>query len=219
MGRKISFSQKGCLPLRVAMTLIGIFFTALSVALFRKISWGVDPFTCLVEAVENITHGRFGVVFTAVQVVLLVATFFLGRHFIGLGTLLTMFGMGVFVDGISLVVDRVAPAPGIAGKIGMFALGFLVLCFGAALYITSDLGVSSYDAMALILTERKLAKFRICRILTDCLCVAVGFCFHANIGLATLLTTFFMGPLVGWMQTIFAVPLLARAQTAAAKTK
>ncbi|MCI2046844.1 MAG: hypothetical protein LKJ90_03915 [Faecalibacterium sp.] len=217
MNRHIPFCKKDCMPLRIAMTLIGIFFTALSVALFRKISWGVDPFTCLVEAVENITHGRFGVVFTAVQVVLLVVTFCLGRHYIGLGTLLTMFGMGVFVDGISVVVEAIAPAPGVIGKAVMFVLGFLVLCFGAALYITSDLGVSSYDAMALILTERKLAKFRVCRILTDCICVAVGFFFSANIGLATVLTAFFMGPLVSWMQAAFAVPLLARAQSTAKK--
>lgn len=207
--------SKDCMPLRTGMTLVGIFFTALSVALFRKISWGVDPFTCLVEAMENITKLPFGIVFTATQVVLLAVTFFLGRHYIGLGTLLTMFGMGIFVDWIARGVELICPAPGMAGKVLMFLLGFLVLCFGAALYITSDLGVSSYDAMALILAEHKVAKFRLCRIFTDCICVAVGFCFGANIGLATVLTAFFMGPLVSWMQAKFAVPLLARGRSAA----
>ena len=39
------------------------------------------------------------------------------------------------------------------------------------MYFTADLGVSTYDAVTLILTERKLGKFRYLRITTDVICV------------------------------------------------
>lgn len=196
------------MPKRVAMTVVGLLMTAVSVALFRKVAWGVDPFTCFVEAVENLSGQSYGIVFPCVQGVLLVVTFFLGRRYIGLGTLLGLFGTGVFVELFARVLEMLCPQPVLAVKILLFALGFGILCVGASLYITSDLGVSSYDAMSLILADRKFAPFRVCRILTDCICVATGLAFHANIGVATVLTAFFMGPFISWLNDTLAVPLL-----------
>ena len=41
------------------------------------------------------------------------------------------------------------------------------MCIGSALYFTGNLGVSTYDAVALILSEKKVAKFQYCRIVSD----------------------------------------------------
>jgi uncharacterized membrane protein YczE len=190
------------------MTLAGIMMTSLSVAMFRKVAWGVDPFTCFVEAMENLTGRSYGIVFPCVQAVLLVITFFLGRHYIGFGMVLSLFGTGLFVEGFARVIELICPAPALAGKLVLFVLGFAVLNIGSALYITSDMGVSSYDAMSLILTDRGMAKFRVCRIFTDCICVATGFVCHANVGVVTVLTAFFMGPVVSWLNGCIAEPIL-----------
>jgi uncharacterized membrane protein YczE len=79
---------------------------------------------------------------------------------------------------------------------------------GSSLYITADLGVSSYDAMSLILSERTKIQFRWCRISTDLVCVIVGFFCHAVLGIGTIITAFFMGPFTQFCNVHISQPLL-----------
>ena len=70
------------------------------------------------------------------------------------------------------------------------------------------MGVSVYDAIALCLSERTPIKFQYCRIGSDVVCVVVGFIFGAQVGLGTVITMFFTGPLIHVFQEILAIPLL-----------
>lgn len=60
-------------------------------------------------------------------------------------------------------------------------IGVVIICFGSAFYMTADLGVSTYDAVALIIVNTwKKGKFQYVRIITDIVCrypgcVAVSF--------------------------------------------
>ena len=52
-------------------------------------------------------------------------------------------------------------------KVRDLLAGIIVICFGSALYMTADLGVSTYDAVAIVLSGKwKLAPFQYCRIAT-----------------------------------------------------
>ncbi|MBQ1376793.1 MAG: hypothetical protein IIY77_02380, partial [Lachnospiraceae bacterium] len=87
-------------------------------------------------------------------------------------------------------------------------------------YITADLGVSSYDSIALIITETwKKGKFKYVRILCDFICVALGVSLFfigggrwssigAVVGVGTIVTAFFMGPLIAFFRKHIAEPLL-----------
>ena len=67
----------------------------------------------------------------------------------------------------------------------------ILLSFASSLYYTADLGVSSYDALALMASnDYDIAQFRFCRIATDLFCVSVGFMGGANIGIGTVITAF-----------------------------
>ena len=194
---------------RLFMTVVGIFFTAVSVAIFRKALLGVDPFTCLVAGIENKTGLSFSVVFPGVQVVMLIVTLFFGRKYINIGTLLTLFGVGIVVEKTAPILDLLAPEPSLLVRAIILLFGFTLVCFAGSLYMTADLGVSAYDAMALILHDR-LSKipFRFCRIATEFICVIIGFIFHANIGIATLLTALFMGPLIHFFNHKISIPFM-----------
>ena len=86
-------------------------------------------------------------------------------------------------------------------------------CLSAALYFTADLGVSAYDAIALIAAyQYKLLPFKYCRIITDSCCVLVGFIFNVTLGIGTVITALFMGPLTQWFRTNLAEPFLSSAQ-------
>lgn len=86
--------------------------------------------------------------------------------------------------------------------------------------MTADLGVSTYDAVALIMTNKwKLGKFKFIRVITDVVCVAGGaglfLAGHGEagkistfIGIGTIITAFFMGPLIEFFNEHIARPML-----------
>lgn len=194
---------------RIGMTIIGILLTGISAGIFRKAALGVDPFNCLSQGIELLTGATATTVFAALMALFLVITFFLGRKYIGLGTLLSLFMIGILIDCTLGALNSLLPVMSLPARILLFAFGFVLMCFAASLYMTADLGVSSYDAMALIAHDRiKKSSFRICRITTDLICVTIGFLLHANIGIATVLTALCMGPLVQFFNHKIAQPLM-----------
>ena len=84
----------------------------------------------------------------------------------------------------------------------------------------ADLGVSTYDAVALIIVNTwKVGKFRYVRILCDLVCVLAGIGLYvaaggkisgisAIVGAGTIVTAFFMGPLIEFFNIYVAKPFL-----------
>lgn len=99
-------------------------------------------------------------------------------------------------------------------------VGIVVICFGSAFYMTADLGVSTYDAVAIVLSYKwKVAKFQYCRITSDLICVITGIIIFLLAGgsytkisvfvrIETIITAFFMGPLIEVFNIKIARPLL-----------
>ena len=94
-------------------------------------------------------------------------------------------------------------------------LGVVIMCFSAALYFTADMGVSTYDAIAITLDERKAIRFgsrppvpfKYIRIATDLICVTIGGLLGAAIGVGTIISAFFMGPLISFFRKTVAEPM------------
>lgn len=71
------------------------------------------------------------------------------------------------------------------------------------------MGVSAYDAVSLIAANKyKLLPFKVCRVLSDLVCVTVGVVFHAMVGVGTVITALFMGPVIQWFNTHVSEPFL-----------
>lgn len=84
----------------------------------------------------------------------------------------------------------------------------LLLCVASSLYFAANLGVSTYDAMALVAAKRKIAPFRMRWIVTDLACLIVWFSLGAKIGVGTVLVAFCMGPLIQRLNRVMSEPLL-----------
>ena len=77
--------------------------------------------------------------------------------------------------------------------------------------------MSTYDAVSLIWSEKQSRiPFRICRIICDLVCVLTGALLCAAggvrvprvVGIGTVITAFFMGPLIEFFNRRVAVPFL-----------
>lgn len=196
---------------RIAMTLIGVCLSGFSVGFFRTSLFGTDPFQCMVGGLSNqLAFLSFGTIYTIINIILLITVFFLDKHYIGIATFINLFFLGYIVEYVSKVLHHFLPDPSLAIRIALLAFGIVVLCFASSLYYTADLGVSTYDAIALILTDRKVGKFKYIRICTDLICVVIGVLFRATAGIGTVITAFFMGPLIEVFNVKFSRPFLEK---------
>ena len=94
---------------RVLMTFAGIFLAGVSVAIFKASDFGTDPNSCFVMGVWNLAGIKYSYVYIAINALMLLGVFFLDRHFIGLGTVLNLFFMGIIVEKGMQLFDRYLP--------------------------------------------------------------------------------------------------------------
>ena len=191
---------------RILMTISGVCISGFSVGMFNFSDCGMDPFQVLSHGIWNKTTLGFGTLYTIINLIMLIGIFLIDKRKIGLGTFINIFLLGYIIQFSSWLFEALLPSPTLLLKLVFLFLGIIVICFGSALYYTGDMGVSTYDAVALILSERKVAKFQYCRIATDLICTTIGFLLKAKVGIGTLVTAFFMGPLIAFYNHHFAMP-------------
>lgn len=195
---------------RIMMAFAGVVLCGFCVGMLQKANLGVDPFTAFVTGIANIFGSTYSTFYLIITGLLLVGVLVVYRHLIGIATVINLLFTGGMADLMRHLLDVAMPAPSIAARVGLMVIAIVLTCLAAALYFTADLGVSAYDAVALIAGDHyHVLPFKYCRIITDATCVIVGFTFNATIGVGTLITALFMGPLTQWFRSRVAEPLLA----------
>ena len=195
---------------RLMMTFLGVLTCALSVGMFKQAGFGTDPFQCLCNGLDRVIPIDFGTLYMLINLVLLVAVYFMDKHYIGIATFINLFLMGYIIDFSEHTLMRLIPNPSMAVRIVYIIVAIVVMCVGSSLYFTADLGVSTYDSIALHLADRKIAPFRFIRITTDLICVGLGFAMGYVPGVGTIITALFMGPLISYFNRTLAEPMLRR---------
>lgn len=160
---------------RILMSLIGTIILAFSIGIFKFAALGVDPFQALMGGLDLLIPISFGTLYVIVNGILLIFSLVFDRSKIGIATFINLFLLGYIADFTLVALGRAISSPSLLLRILLMALAILIICFAISLYMTADLGVSTYDAIAIILAEKwKLTKFQYCRIITDIVCVILG---------------------------------------------
>ena len=205
---------------RILMSVLGVIIGGISVGFFKLAAFGVDPFQSFMSGIEKLIPIDFGTLYVIVNACLLLFALVFDKHYINIATMVNLFLLGYVVDFSHNTLLTIFPEASMVVRIVCFIFGFVVLCFASSLYMTADLGVSTYDAIALILTNKwKLGKFKYIRIATDIVCVILGAVLFilgkgefkdipTFIGVGTILTAFFMGPLIDFFNRKIAIPML-----------
>jgi uncharacterized membrane protein YczE len=192
---------------RILMTISGVLVAGFSVGMFNFSAFGMDPFQVFAHGVwEHINIG-FGTFYMILNLIMLIFIFIIDKHKIGLGTVINIFLLGYVVEFTSWFFATRIPSPSIWIRILFLVVGIIILCFGSSLYFIGDLGVSTYDAVALILSEKKVARFQYCRIGSDLICTIIGLLLGATVGVGTLVTALFMGPIIAFFNKLISIPL------------
>lgn len=217
--QKGGFMKHTNLGKRIAMTLFGVIICSISVGIFKIAALGVDPFQSFMAGLDLLIPIDFGTLYMIANVVLLFFSLIFDRHYIGIATFINLFLLG-YITQFTYSFLQIIVNPGMPLRIACLVIGVVIICFGSAFYMTADLGVSTYDAVALIISKTwKKGQFQYVRIITDLICVITGailFLAAGNhfakiptiVGIGTLITAFFMGPLIEFFNVRIARPML-----------
>ncbi len=217
--------DKKNLKRRIAMSLCGVIICAVSVGIFKIAALGVDPFQSFMAGLDALVPIGFGTLYVITNAVLLVFALVFDRHYIGIATFINLFLLGYITQFTYEMLTKLIYDPSMPVRIICLVVGVVIICFGSALYMTADLGVSTYDAIALIICNTwKKGKFQYVRIITDLVCVILGsvlFIMSGGLisqiptiaGIGTIITAFFMGPLIEFFNVHIARPLLKNASS------
>ena len=205
---------------RVFMSLFGVIICAISVGIFKIAALGVDPFQSFMAGLDALVPIGFGTLYVITNAVLLLFALVFDRHYIGIATFINLFLLGYITQFTYEYLQTVIVDPSIIVRVLCLVIGIVTICFGSAFYMTANLGVSTYDAVALIISNTwKKGKFQYVRIATDVVCVILGTALFlisggsfsripTIAGIGTIITAFFMGPLIEFFNIHIARPIL-----------
>lgn len=209
---------------KLFMSLCGVVICAISVGIFKTAALGVDPFQSFMAGLDALVPISFGTLYVIANVVLLSFSLIADRHYIGVATFINLFLLGYITQFTYELMQKVFPDPDMITRVICLIVGIVIICFGSAMYMTADLGVSTYDAVALIIVNTwEKGQFKYVRIITDLICVVIGCALFilaggkigmipTIAGVGTIITAFFMGPLIEVFNVKFARPFLKKAQ-------
>lgn len=215
MSGKKSFFDSNHMKTRIVLCIAGTILCGLSVGFFKYAAFGVDPFTSFVSGLDKVSPIEYGLLYIVINAVLLIVSIIFDGRMIGLGTIVNLFLVGYLAQYSQQFLTGILPADSMVWRIICLLIGIVGLCFSVGLYMPADLGVSTYDAIAIIMENKwHIGKFKYNRIATDFVCVLAGGALYLSsgepfgsvttiIGIGTIITAFFMGPLVDFFANNF----------------
>lgn len=192
--------------IRVVLLLVGLTIAHLGVTLFLLADMGADPFNVLVQGLFRqldralswsfLTHGRTHV---AISVLIIIALLCTDRRYVKIGTVLCMVCGGPIIDFFTLLLAPLfADMTAVAVKLGVLALGCVILAFGMTIVIKSDAGTGPNDLVAVVISDKLKKKFSVVRVITDCVFVLGGWLLGGVFGVGTLVCAILVGPVAGF---------------------
>ena len=204
------------------MSLFGVVICAISVGIFKIAALGVDPFQSLMAGLDKLIPIPFGTLYVIVNVLLLTFSLIADRKNIGIATFINLFLLGYITQFTYEFLQTLIVNPSMIVRFSCLIIAIVIICFGSAFYMTANLGVSTYDAVAIVFSSKwKIGKFQYVRIFTDVVCVVLGAVIFVIgggqikeiptiVGIGTIITAFFMGPLIEFFNVKIARPFLGK---------
>lgn len=194
---------------RIFMLSFSILLMGLGIALLFHAEFGTDPFSCLIFGLSELIQLPFWVIHIAVGVIFFAVTYVFAAHLARIGMVVHFIFVGIFVSLFDMILQKAfGSISSLPIRAVFFVSGLILFALASSLYFTSGFGITSYDAIGFILSGKFSFPHRWCRILLDLFCTAVGLSCGASIGIASVITIFFLGPLVKLFNRYVSIPLL-----------
>jgi len=177
--------------LRLLKLLFGLFLYALGIVITLKASIGYAPWEVFHVGLAKTTGISIGNASIAAGLVIGIAAVLLGEK-LGLGTILNMILIGIFLD-IILEFNFIPSAAGLLQGLPMLIAGLFIISLASYFYIGSGFGAGPRDSLMVALTRKTKLPVGLCRGTIEILAVLVGWRLGGLVGIGTLISAFAIG--------------------------
>lgn len=177
----------------------GVLLVGIGVAFNNCAGFGNDPIGIVYDGIRNaggMDQAQLGMASNVVNLSLLVLLFFIGRHYVSVGTFVYLLPYGFCVDAGNFLYRQIAWSDGTVTRVLFSVIGCSLVCLGVAVYITVDIGVDPFTGIVLVLRDRLKREYRYVKIGFDISMIGIGTVLGGKLGLVTVITAFAVGPVI-----------------------
>ncbi|NLD75130.1 MAG: hypothetical protein GX643_00535 [Acidimicrobiales bacterium] len=183
--------DRRAVPPGMATLFIGLVLLATGIALSIRAEIGVAPFDVVTTGIVSVTGIEIGIAAMLTPLAFIALSLVLGGR-MRVGTLLSV----VLVGPVLGLVLRVLPVPeAMAPRVGLFAVGFVVLAAGITAVVVADVGPGPAELLMMTLHERGVA-ISPARTAIEVVSVAVGWAMGGQVGAGTVIFALLIGPVL-----------------------
>ena len=177
----------------------GVLLVGIGVAFNNCAGFGNDPVGIVYDGIRSISgmnQAQLGMASNAVNIVLLVFLFFVGRRYVSVGTFVYLLPYGFCVDLGNFLYGLHGASEDIWVRVVFSVLGCVLLSLGVAIYITVDIGVDPFTGVVLVLRDVLKKEYRYVKIGFDLTMVILGTLLGGRLGVVTVVTALAVGPVI-----------------------
>lgn len=187
--------------IRMVILFVGLCIAHLGVTLFLLADLGADPFNVLVQGIFRTLSGSVGLKFLThgythigINLLIIVILFIVDRNYIKLGTVFCMVFGGPIIDVFTMLLEKyINSSLPFVVRLGVLALGCVILAYGMTVVIKSDAGTGPNDLVAIAISEKGHFPFGMTRTITDVSFVVIGFLLGGKFGIGTIVCAVLVG--------------------------
>ena len=176
---------------RLVRLVLGLFLYAVGIVLTMKAHVGYAPWEVFHAGLGKAVGMTIGNVSIVAGLVIVLAAHFLGER-IGLGTLLNMVLIGVFMD-ILLRMGLFPPLTHLLPGVLLFLAGLFIIALATYFYIESGFGAGPRDSLMVALARKTGLAIGLCRGTIELSAVLTGWFLGGMVGIGTVLSALAIG--------------------------
>lgn len=173
---------------RISKLIFGLFLFALGVVMTMKANIGFAPYDVLHQGIANTIGTTIGRASILIALIICITCIFLGEK-LGLGTILDMILIGLFIDMI-LSLNFIPQMNGYFSGIILMMIGLFTIAFGTYFYISTGFCAGPRDNLMVALERKTGLAVGLCRGLLEISVVLIGWLMGGPVGIGTILYAF-----------------------------
>jgi uncharacterized membrane protein YczE len=177
--------------IRLLRLIWGLFLYALGIVVTLNAHIGYAPWDVLHVGISKTAGISIGNASIIIGIIIGIVVILLGEK-LGLGTILNMIVIGMFMD-IILRINIIPVLNNLGLGIIMLIVGLFIISLASYFYIGSGFGAGPRDSLMVALTRKTGLAVGICRGIIELLAVFVGWSFGGMLGIGTIISAFAIG--------------------------
>jgi len=185
---------------RFSRLIFGLFLYALGITITIKADIGFAPWDVFHVGLADTISTTVGIASIYAVFAIVIIALLLGEK-LGIGTIMNMFAIGLFID-LIMYLDIIPQTSHLMISVLMLLTGLVIISFGSYYYMGSGFGAGPRDSLMVGLNKKTKLPIGLCRGLVEITAVIIGWFLGGKVGIGTLIAAFSIGPII---QTTFSL--------------